>query len=319
MTDKILIIGASGQIGIELVLELRNIYGNNNVIAGDVKTPPYEIMESGPYELLDVLNKKQIAAVIRKQNITQIYLLAALLSATAEQHPDAGWKLNMEGLLNVLDLCKKMNISKLFWPSTIAVFGPTTPKINTPQQTIMEPNTVYGISKLAGERWCEYHYEKNGIDVRSIRYPGIVGHKSSPGGGTTDYAVHIYHEAIKRRRYTCFLKEDTTLPMMYMPDAIKATIQLMEAKSELINVRSSYNVAGMSFSPKDVENSIKKHIADFECSYNPDIRQSYAIGWPQVIDDTIAREDWDWKPSFDLEKMTTDMLQNLGVNTLSSV
>ena len=319
MTDKILIIGASGQIGIELVLELRNIYGNNNVIAGDVKTPPYEIMESGPYELLDVLNKKQIAAVIRKQNITQIYLLAALLSATAEQHPDAGWKLNMEGLLNVLDLCKKMNISKLFWPSTIAVFGPTTPKINTPQQTIMEPNTVYGISKLAGERWCEYHYEKNGIDVRSIRYPGIVGHKSSPGGGTTDYAVHIYHEAIKRGRYTCFLKEDTTLPMMYMPDAIKATIQLMEAKSELINVRSSYNVAGMSFSPKDVENSIKKHIADFECSYNPDIRQSYAIGWPQVIDDTIAREDWDWKPSFDLEKMTTDMLQNLGVNTLSSV
>ena len=319
MTDKILIIGASGQIGIELVLELRKIYGNNNVIAGDVKTPPYEIMESGPYELLDVLNKKQIAAVIRKQNITQIYLLAALLSATAEQHPDAGWKLNMEGLLNVLDLCKKMNISKLFWPSTIAVFGPTTPKVNTPQQTIMEPNTIYGISKLAGERWCEYHYEKNGIDVRSIRYPGIVGHKSSPGGGTTDYAVHIYHEAIKRGKYTCFLKEDTTLPMMYMPDAIKATIQLMEAKSELINVRSSYNVAGMSFSPKDVENSIKKHIPDFECNYNPDIRQSYAIGWPQIIDDTIAREDWDWKPSFDLEKMTIDMLQNLGVNTLSSV
>lgn len=319
MTDKILIIGASGQIGIELALELRKIYGNNNVIAGDVKTPPYEIMESGPYELLDVLNKKQIAAVIRKQNITQIYLLAALLSATAEQHPDAGWKLNMEGLLNVLDLCKKMNISKLFWPSTIAVFGPTTPKVNTPQQTIMEPNTIYGISKLAGERWCEYHYEKNGIDVRSIRYPGIVGHKSSPGGGTTDYAVHIYHEAIKRGKYTCFLKEDTTLPMMYMPDAIKATIQLMEAKSELINVRSSYNVAGMSFSPKDVENSIKKHIPDFECNYNPDIRQSYAIGWPQIIDDTIAREDWDWKPSFDLEKMTIDMLQNLGVNTLSSV
>ena len=319
MTDKILIIGASGQIGIELVLELRKIYGNSNVIAGDVKTPPYEIMETGPYELLDVLNKKQIAAVIKKQNITQIYLLAALLSATAEQHPDAGWKLNMEGLLNVLDLCKKMNISKLFWPSTIAVFGPTTPKVNTPQQTIMEPNTVYGISKLAGERWCEYHYEKNGIDVRSIRYPGIVGHKSSPGGGTTDYAVHIYHEAIKRGKYTCFLKEDTTLPMMYMPDAIKATIQLMEAKSELINVRSSYNVAGMSFSPKDVENSIKKHIPDFECNYNPDIRQSYAIGWPQIIDDKIAREDWDWKPSFDLEKMTIDMLQNLGVNTLSSV
>jgi len=313
MSEKILVIGASGQIGIELVLELRNIHGNSNVIASDIKTPPYEIMEGGPYELLDVLNKNQISVVVKKHDVTQIYLLAALLSATAEQHPEAGWQLNVNGLLNVLDTCNKLKVSKLFWPSTIAVFGPTTPKTKTPQKTIMEPNTIYGISKLAGERWCEYYHVKYGIDVRSIRYPGIVGYKSSPGGGTTDYAVHIYHEAIKHGKYTCFLNEDTTLPMMYMPDAIKATIQLMEAKSNTISIRSSYNVAGMSFSPKDVEVAILKHLPDFMCSYKPDLRQQYAKGWPQTIDDSSARNDWSWRPKYNLETMTLDMLKNLGI------
>ena len=313
MNEKILVIGASGQIGIELVLELRKIYGSSNVIASDIKTPPYEIMEGGPYELLDVLNKNQIAAVVNKHHITQIYLLAALLSATAEQHPKAGWSLNVDGLLNTLEICTQLNIPKLYWPSTIAVFGPTTPKINTPQQTIMEPNTIYGISKLAGERWCEYYHQKHGIDVRSIRYPGIVGYKSSPGGGTTDYAVHIYHEAIKHGKYTCFLSEDTTLPMMYMPDAIKATIDLMEAKSNSISIRSSYNVTGMSFCPKDVESAIAKHLPEFKCSYEPDIRQQYAKGWPQSIDDSVAKNDWLWEPTFNLETMTKDMLQNLGL------
>ena len=315
MSDKILVIGASGQIGIELVLELRRIHGNSNVIASDIKTPPYEIMESGPYELLDVLNKKQIAVVVKKHNVSQIYLLAALLSATAEQHPKAGWQLNVDGLLNVLEICKKLNVQKLFWPSTIAVFGPTTPKINTPQQTIMEPNTIYGISKLAGERWCEYYHKKDGIDVRSIRYPGIVGYKSSPGGGTTDYAVHIYHEAIKYKKYTCFLNKDTALPMMYMPDAIKATIQLMESKSNVISIRSSYNIASMSIGPGDFEKSIKKHIPEFKCDYKPDKRQEYAIGWPKSIDDSVARNDWLWEPTYNLETMTIDMLQNLGLQT----
>lgn len=314
MSDKILIIGASGQIGIELVLELRKLYGDQNVIASDIKTPPYEIMEGGPYELLDVLNKKQIAVVIQKHSITQVYLLAALLSATAEQNPKVGWKLNMEGLLNILDLCEKLNVSKLFWPSTIAVFGPTTPKINTPQQTIMDPNTIYGISKLSGERWCEYYHNKNGIDVRSIRYPGIVGYKASPGGGTTDYAVHIYHEAIKHGKYTCFLEKRTTLPLMYMPDAINATIQLMEASSDCISIRSSYNVSGMSCSPGDIEKSIKKHIPKFKCAYKPDLRQEYTIGWPKSIDDSIAQQDWGWKPQYNLQAMTTDMLGHLGLN-----
>jgi len=311
LKDKILVIGASGQIGSELVIELRNYYGSSNVIAADIKIPIYDVMESGPFELLDVLNRKQLRKVLEKHSINQVYLLAALLSATAEQHPEAAWKLNIDGLLNLLSLCKSNNIAKVFWPSTIAVFGPGTPKDNTPQNTIMDPNTVYGISKLAGERWCEYFFVKDGIDIRSVRYPGLIGHKSSPGGGTTDYAVHIYHEALKHGKYICFLKKDTTLPMMYMPDALNATINVMEADSKKISVRSSYNIAGFSISPKELADEIKNHLPGFKCTYKPDKRQNLTRGWPKSIDDSIARKDWNWKPTYDLQLMTVDMLDNL--------
>jgi len=311
MKEVVLVIGSAGQIGMELVVKLRNIYGENNVIASDIIIPSYEVMEGGPFELLDILNKKQLKLVIKKHGVTQIYLLAALLSATAEYHPESAWNLNINGLLNVLDLCKPFNIRKLFWPSSIAVFGPTTPKINTPQVTIMEPDTIYGISKLAGERWCQYYFNKEGIDCRSLRYPGLIGHKSNPGGGTTDYAVHIFHEAIKKNIYNCFLAEDTTLPMMYMTDALNATIGLMEAEKSVLSVRSSYNVAGLSFSPNELAKEIKKHIPEFECNYNPDLRQEIASGWPESIDDSVAKKDWAWKPEYDLSRMTADMLENL--------
>ncbi len=311
MKEVILVIGSAGQIGMELVVELRNIYGNKNVIASDIIIPSYDVMEGGPFELLDILNKKQLKLVLKKHKVTQIYLLAALLSATAEYHPESAWNLNVNGLLNVLDLCKPFNIRKLFWPSSIAVFGPSTPRICTPQVTIMEPDTIYGISKLAGERWCEYYYKKEGIDCRSIRYPGLIGHKSNPGGGTTDYAVHIFHEAIKKNSYDCFLEKDTTLPMMYMADALKATINLMEAESSVLNIHSSYNVAGISFSPDELANEIKKYIPEFKCNYKPDLRQEIASGWPESIDDSIAEKDWGWKPKYDLERITKDMLANL--------
>src|SRR3990172_7537797 len=256
MTEKILVIGSSGQIGTELVMKLREIFGNSNVVASDLKEGSKELMESGPFEILNVLEPDKILEVVKKHQITQIYLLAAMLSATAEQNPQFAWKLNMEGLFHILDLAKEKIIKKIYWPSSIAVFGPTTPKDNTPQFTIMEPNTVYGISKQAGERWCEYYFQKHGVDTRSIRYPGLIGWKSAPGGGTTDYAVHIFHEALKNKKYQCFLSENTSLPMMYMDDAIKATIDLMEAPAEKIKIRSSYNVSGMSFSPKEIAQSI---------------------------------------------------------------
>ena len=311
MNEVILVIGASGQIGTELVVRLREMYGESNVIAADIIIPSYDVMEGGPFELLDILNKKQIHNVIEKHKVTQIYLLAALLSATAEHYPKAAWELNVTGLLNVLSICEKQNIKKLFWPSSIAVFGPRTPKDNTPQVTIMDPNTVYGISKQAGERWCEYYHEHQGIDCRSIRYPGLIGYKATPGGGTTDYAVHIFHEALKKNSYDCFLAEDTTLPMMYMPDAIDATIKLMESDSTKISVRSSYNVSGVSFSPSDLAAEIAKHVQGFECTYTPDERQQLAKSWPRSIDDSVAREEWGWQPSFDLKHMTSDMLANL--------
>lgn len=307
-TDKILIVGSQGQIGLELTQELRAIYGNDNVIASDVKAPE---QSNGPFETLDVMDKNRLDEIFKKHNVTQVYLLAALLSATAEKNPRFAWDLNMEGLFNVLNAAKEGVLKKVYWPSSIAVFGPTTPKKNTPQYTVMEPNTIYGISKQAGERYCEYYHQKYGVDVRSIRYPGLIGYKSAPGGGTTDYAVHIYHEALKNKKYECFLSADTELPMMYMPDALKATINLMEAPAEQVKIRSSYNVAGMSFNPEEIAAEIRKHIPEFTISYNPDFRQAIANSWPQSIDDTQAREHWGWKPQYDLASMTKDMLDNL--------
>jgi nucleoside-diphosphate-sugar epimerase len=310
--DKILIIGACGQIGTELTAALQTEYGIENVIASDIK--PSDKLPAGTiFESVDALDGKQIADTVKKHEITQVYLLAALLSATAEKNPDFAWKLNMESLFHVLNLGKEKIIQKIYWPSSIAVFGPTTPRTNTPQYTIMEPSTVYGISKLAGERWCEYYFNKFNVDVRSLRYPGLISWKSEPGGGTTDYAVHIFHEALKSNRYTCFLNESTTLPMMYMEDAIKATIQLMDAPSENIRIRSSYNLAAISFNPAEIATEIKKHIPSFSMNYAPDFRQQIADSWPASIDDSAARKDWGWKHAYQLENMVAEMLKQLSV------
>ena len=309
MADRILVIGSSGQIGTELVEELREKYGSENVIAADIREP--QAIQDGPFEILDILNKDQLLELVFKYNIKQVYLLAALLSATAEKDPEFAWNLNMNSLFNVLNLAKDGIINKIFWPSSIAVFGPTTPKIDTPQYTIMEPSTVYGISKQSGERWCEYYHLQYGVDVRSIRYPGLIGYKSKPGGGTTDYAVDIFHQAILTKEYECFLSEETTLPMMYMSDAIKATINIMKADSATIKIRSSYNIAGMSFSPKEMASELKKFIPDFEISYSPDFRQKIADSWPQSIDDSYAKKDWNWSPDFNLTELTKTMLKNL--------
>ena len=308
-TETVLIIGSQGQIGLELTQELRNIYGNDHVIASDVKAPAGDT--NGPFEVLDVMDRNGLYEVFKKHNVKQVYLLAALLSATAEKNPKFAWDLNMEGLFNVLDAAKEGILKKVYWPSSIAVFGPTTPKQNTPQYTVMEPNTIYGISKQAGERYCEYYNQKYNVDVRSIRYPGLIGYKSAPGGGTTDYAVHIYHEALKNKTYECFLNSATELPMMYMPDALKATLSLMEAPAEQVKIRSSYNVAGMSFNPEEIAAEIRKHIPDFTITYNPDFRQAIADSWPQSINDAEARAHWGWKPDYDLARMTKDMLDNL--------
>jgi nucleoside-diphosphate-sugar epimerase len=307
-TDTILVIGSSGQIGTELVQNLRSIYGSSNVIASDIKAQPDD---EGPFETLNVLDRQAVADVIKKYKVNQVYLLAALLSATAEQNPKFGWQLNMEGLFNVLDLAKEKVIEKIYWPSSIAVFGPNTPKVNTPQHCVMEPSTVYGISKQAGERWCEYYFKKFGVDVRSLRYPGLIGYKSAPGGGTTDYAVHIFHEALKSKTYECFLREDTALPMMYMPDAIRATIGIMQAPADSVKIRSSYNLAGMSFSPKEIAKEVEKHVPGFTITYKPDYRQAIADSWPQSIDDSAAARDWGWKQEYDLSGMVTDMFANL--------
>ena len=308
-SDKILVIGSSGQIGTELVQNLRDIYGIDNVVASDMKVT--EQAKEGPFEVIDVMNAAGLLEIVKRHNINQVYLLAALLSATAEKMPKLGWDLNMQGLFNVLDLAKEKIIEKVYWPSSIAVFGPNTPSINTPQFTIMEPSTVYGISKQAGERWCEYYFKKYAVDVRSLRYPGVIGWKSAPGGGTTDYAVHIFHEALKSGSYECFLSENTTLPMMYMPDAIKATIGIMQADSSLVKIRSSYNLSGFSFSPKEIALEIKKHIPNFSITYKPDSRQQIANSWPKSIDSSEANKDWGWKPEYDLMSMTNDMLKNL--------
>jgi len=309
--EKILVIGASGQIGVELTLALRKIYGEGQVIAADLREQNPLLAGTGPYVSLDVMNKEMIHVQVIQQNITQIYLLAAILSATGEKNPSLAWNLNMQGLLNVLDIAREEKLHKVFWPSSIAVFGPSSPRQNCPQQTIIEPTTVYGISKYAGEFWCHYYWQRYGVDVRSVRYPGLISYKSGPGGGTTDYAVDIYHQALQKNQYTCFLKEDTYLPMMYMPDAIRATIELMEAPQKSVGIRTSYNLSAMSFSPQEVAASIRTHLPDFSISYSPDYRQQIADSWPQSIDDSVARSDWGWKEEYDLKAMTADMLKNL--------
>jgi nucleoside-diphosphate-sugar epimerase len=307
--QKILIIGAGGQIGLELAENLSKMYGSSNVVASDIKESPQ--LANNPFEKLDAMDGKALFDIVKKHQITQVYHLAAMLSATGEQNPMFAWKLNMESLFHVLDLAKEKHIQQIYWPSSIAVFGPTTPAENTPQYTVMEPSTVYGISKQAGERWCEWYFKKYGVDVRSIRYPGLIGWKSAPGGGTTDYAVHIFYEAIKNGSYECFLSENTILPMMCMEDAIRATIELMHAPSDKITIRGSYNLAGLSFSPKQIAEEIKKHIPDFKITYKPDFRQQIADSWPKSIDDREARKHWGWKEKYDLPLLVKAMLENL--------
>jgi nucleoside-diphosphate-sugar epimerase len=308
---KILVIGAGGQIGSELVLALRNKYSAEQVIASDVKEECPEIIKNGPYKQLDILNRDAVREYVITNEITDVYLLAALLSATAEKHPDFAWKLNMEGLFTILDLAKEGYLKQIFWPSSIAVFGPTTPNVNTPQYTVMEPSTVYGISKQAGERWCEYYNKKFNVDVRSIRYPGLISYTSLPGGGTTDYAVDIFYKAKKDAKYDCFLSENTELPMMYMADAIRATVELMEAPSEDISIRSAYNLSGCSFTPAELAKNIQKHVPNFRITYSPDFRQQIADSWPKSIDDSYARNDWGWKEEFGTDKMVEVMLENV--------
>ena len=309
--DTILLIGASGQIGTDLTMSLRAIYGASHVVASDIKSASTEVMESGPFEQLDIMDPVRLNEIVHKYKVTQVYLLAALLSATAEKNIELGWALNMRSLSHVLDLARHGKVKKVYWPSSIAVFGPTTPSVNTPQHTIMDPNTVYGISKQAGERWCEYYHQKFGVDVRSIRYPGLISWKAKPGGGTTDYAVHIFHEALKYGRYESFLSETTSLPMMYMPDAIRATLELMEAPADSIKIRSSYNVAGTSFNPAEIAAVVKQYIPHFEITYKTDERQAIANSWPQSINDSLAREHWNWKHEYDLGNMAEDMMLNL--------
>jgi nucleoside-diphosphate-sugar epimerase len=309
--EKILVIGCAGQIGSELTLALRKIYGDANVVATDIKPAQPEITEGGPFEILDVLDTHRLFGTVSRNKITQIYHLAAILSGNAEKKPIASWHINMESLLNVMELARELKLSKVFWPSSIAVFGPTTPRQMTPQFTVMEPNTVYGISKLAGERWLEYYFQKYGVDARSIRYPGLISYKTEAGGGTTDYAVEIFYEAIREGNYECFLSEETYLPMQFMEDAIHATISLMEAPAEKVKVRSSYNVAGISFSPKEVAAEITKHIPDFSISYKPDFRQAIADSWPQSIDDSVARADWGLTDKYDLAKMSEVMITEI--------
>ena len=311
--EKILIIGASGQLGTELVEALRNIYGTSSVVASDIRKSDNPVFETGPFETLDILDLAKWKDILQRHQPTQVYHLAALLSATAEQNPEFAWKLNMQGLFHVLDAAREegSSIGRVYWPSSIAAFGPNTPRFDTPQYGTMDPTTVYGISKYAGELYIQYYFQRYGVDTRSLRYPGLIGHKSDPGGGTTDYAVGIYHDALKGEVHDCFLKEGTILPMLYMPDAVKATLDVMHADPEKIKMRMSYNLAGMSFAPEEIADRIKEHIPDFQIAYNPDYRQAIADTWPAVIDDSLAREHWGWKPEYDLAAMTKDMLENI--------
>ena len=311
MSGKILIIGACGQIGTELTHRLRAIHGTENVIASDIRKLNVDVVNSGPFEVVNALDFNQIQHLVEVHHIEVVYLMAALLSATAEKNPAFAWDLNMNSLFHVLNLGKAKKIKKIFWPSSIAVFGPTTPKENTPQYTIMEPSTVYGISKQSGERWCEYYHSVYGVDVRSVRYPGLISWSSPPGGGTTDYAVDIFHKALSENKYECFLSENTKMPMMYMDDAIRATIEIMDAPPENIKIRSAYNLAAMSFTPKEIAFEIQKHLPDFSITYAPDFRQKIADSWPASVDDSFARKDWNWQQKYDLANMTLEMLQML--------
>jgi nucleoside-diphosphate-sugar epimerase len=313
MSKKILVIGANGQIGTELVAALRAINGADAVIASDINEPGYAMRKnSGPFEIINVLDKDNLRHIFYKHRPGQVYLLAAILSAVGEQKPKMAWDLNMAGLLHVLDFSVEFKVAKVFWPSSIAVFGPHSPQFQTPQYCVMDPNTVYGFSKLAGERWCEYYFNKYGLDVRSLRYPGLIGWRANPGGGTTDYAVHIFHQALKKGSYESFLSENTALPMMYMDDAIRATLTLMDTPASAIGIRSAYNLAGISFTPAQIAEEIKKHIPGFEISYaSNDPRQAIADSWPKSIDDTYAQKEWGWKLAYDLPKMVDDMLVNL--------
>lgn len=306
-----MVIGCAGQIGSELTIELRKLFGEANVLATDIRTAPEDIMKSGPFEILNVLDDKRLAEVVKQYGITQIYHLAAILSGNAEKKPLPSWEINMKGLMNVLEIARAEKLHRIFWPSSIAVFGPTTPRINTPQHCIMDPNTVYGISKLAGERWIEYFNNKFGVDTRSVRYPGLISYKTVAGGGTTDYAVEIFYEAIKHKKYECFLGPDSALPMMFMSDALKATIDVMQADKSKLSLKSSYNVAGISFTPKEIAAEIKKHIPEFEITYKPDFRQAIADSWPASIDDSVAKHDWNLKYDYDLAAMTTIMLKEV--------
>ncbi len=311
MQEKILIIGATGQIGTELFVTLQKKFGTDNVIGSDIRTPNNPVFETGIFETLDILDTEKLDEIVTKYQITQVYLLAALLSATAEKRPEFAWRLNMDSLFNVLNLARDKKIRQVFWPSSIAVFGPNSPKENTPQDTVMQPTTVYGISKLAGEQWCQYYHKTYGVDVRSIRYPGLIGYKSEPGGGTTDYAVDIFHKAKANEDYTCFLDKDRGLPMMYMPDAIRATIELMNAPADNIRIRTSYNLGGISFTPSEIYNEIKKHYTDFKIKYEIDFRDEIAQSWPSSIKDNKAQRDWNWKMEFDLPTMVKDMLKHI--------
>lgn len=307
---KILVIGAGGQLGSELTQALWHLHGKENVIATDIKDPQ-GVLTQGNFEILDVLKQKTLFDFIQKNNVTQIYHLAAVLSATGEKNPKFTWHLNMDGLIHVLDAAVEFKVEKVYWPSSIAVFGPGTPKHNTPQDTIMDPSTIYGISKLAGERWCDWYYRKHGVDVRSLRYPGLIGYKTKPGGGTTDYAVDIFFKALAEKKFECFLRPDTYMPMMYMDDAVKATLDLMETPSEKIKIRSSYNISAMSFCPSEIAEEIKKLIPEFSISYQPDFRQTIADSWPKSIDDSPARKDWGWQHQFDLKEMTEEVFKKL--------
>ncbi|GAB3553273.1 NAD-dependent epimerase/dehydratase family protein [Noviherbaspirillum agri] len=311
--ERILVIGANGQIGSELVEALTLQHGADNLVAADIG--PRSLFGAHRYETLDVLDSNRVAQVVESYGITQVYQLAALLSVTGEQAPLKAWTLNMNGLLNILELARERNAAgkplKVFWPSSIAAFGPHTPAVDTPQLAVMDPTTIYGISKQAGERLCEYYFSKYGVDVRSIRYPGIISHKSPPGGGTTDYAIAIFHSAKRGERYSCFLGPETTLPMIYMPDAIRATIELMDAPAELVRIRSAYNVAGLSFSPRELAEAIRQQLPSFEIEYRPDHRQEIAATWPHSLDDTYARADWGWKAKIGLKELVADMLANI--------
>jgi nucleoside-diphosphate-sugar epimerase len=310
---KILVTGAIGEVGSDLVPAMRARYGNGSVLATDKRMPDESFIKSGPFEIADATNREALRELIEKYDIDTVYHLAAILSAAGEKDPELAWRVNITSLKNVLDLAKEYGLSRVFWPSSIAAFGPTTPKDKTPELTIMEPSTMYGVTKVTGELLCRYYSNKYSVDVRSLRYPGIISYKVLPGGGTTDYAVEIFYGALKHKKYKCFLREDTVLPMIYMPDAIRATIEIMEADPSKIKIRTSYNIEAISFSPGEIADEIKKHIPDFQCTYEPDFRQSIADSWPRKIDDSWARKDWGWRHKFDLAKMTKDMLENLSL------